>query len=218
MGGLGFGTLVEIGRRIANTVAVANHGVTSLAAAPRTDCALQLDIGAFRRNEPVTFGVPLPRGWCAAVERLRLRSDPAVDVPLQAQALERWPDGSIRWALLDFQASRGRGAAAAYTLAVAPNPSPAATGITVGQADGSIAIDTGVATFVLTAAGELLANSPGGNAPLASCRLRILDEQGQEVASNSVRMTREVDGPLRAVVFVESIGKVGQRSVVSMVR
>src|SRR5712671_24248 len=55
--------------------------------------------------EPITVGVPLPRGVIKDPRRFGLVGDDLTMVPLQALPAERWPDGSIRWALLDFQAT-----------------------------------------------------------------------------------------------------------------
>lgn len=54
------------------------------------------------RREPLTFGVPIGRGRLADETRLVAVSDRAW--PTAARVLERWPDGSIRWALLDVHA------------------------------------------------------------------------------------------------------------------
>lgn len=58
-----------------------------------------------RHREPVTLGVPLQRGEVMRIEALRLTGPDDEDHPLQARALDLWPDGSVRWALLDFQVS-----------------------------------------------------------------------------------------------------------------
>ena len=58
-----------------------------------------------RAGEPVTVGVPLPRGLARRTDGWRLESADGTRVPVQARALDRWSDGTIRWALLDFQAS-----------------------------------------------------------------------------------------------------------------
>ena len=57
-----------------------------------------------RRSEPVTVGVPFPRGLLATPADLRLSTPAGEDQPVQVTALDRWHDGSVRWALLDFQA------------------------------------------------------------------------------------------------------------------
>jgi len=53
-----------------------------------------------RKGEPVTFGVPLPRGVCSPTDSWRLRG-PGFDDPVQTQALDLWGDGSVRWLLAD---------------------------------------------------------------------------------------------------------------------
>ena len=79
-------------------------------------CRLESPSGASRRNEPVTVGVPFPQGWCQRVDDLRLCASDGTALPLQARVLDRWIDGSARWALLDFQASRAATAACEYEL------------------------------------------------------------------------------------------------------
>jgi hypothetical protein len=59
--------------------------------------------GVARSRWPVTVGVPFPRGAVRDIARLRLRTNTAA-TPVQARVLSRWPDGSVRWALLDWQA------------------------------------------------------------------------------------------------------------------
>ena len=61
--------------------------------------------GRARTFEPITVGVPLPRGVVRDPHRIGLVGHGQAMVPLQALPTERWPDGSIRWVLLDFQAT-----------------------------------------------------------------------------------------------------------------
>src|SRR5258708_7708749 len=70
-----------------------------------------------RRGEPITCGTPWPRGALHDLARLRLHDGHGKSAPIQTRALDRWPDGSVRWTLLDWQAAvRG---AALYRLSVA---------------------------------------------------------------------------------------------------
>ena len=76
-----------------------------------------------RRGEPVTVGVPWPRGV------LRDEGDlacfgPEGDVPLQTEVLDRWPDGSVRWVLCDWLMSTKGNGATGYRLVVKPNLTP----------------------------------------------------------------------------------------------
>jgi len=53
-------------------------------------------------NEPFRLGVPLPRGAVREAGGLRLLDGGGQAVALQARPLMRWPDGSLKWALLDW--------------------------------------------------------------------------------------------------------------------
>lgn len=53
-------------------------------------------------NQPVSLGVPLPRGMCNEAQPLILLGDAGASIPLQTNVLARWPGGSVRWLLLDF--------------------------------------------------------------------------------------------------------------------
>ena len=72
--------------------------------------------GITRRKYPLTRGVPLPQGIVAGVENLSLQDAQGRDVPAQLRVLGRWPDGSAKWVLVDFQADVEAGQEAVYTL------------------------------------------------------------------------------------------------------
>ncbi len=76
-----------------------------------------------RRGEPVTVGVPWPRGVLRDADHLAC-TGPDGDVPLQTEVLERWPDGSIRWVLCDTLLSTKGNGATGYRLVVSDSPSP----------------------------------------------------------------------------------------------
>src|SRR5712692_11646364 len=75
------------------------HGQTWL------DLFVRAPDGRSRRAEPVTCGVPWPRGLLTDVSRLRMYDDQNRLIPLQARTLDTWPDGSPCWVLLDWQAN-----------------------------------------------------------------------------------------------------------------
>jgi len=58
-----------------------------------------------RRGEPVTVGLPWPRGAVKEDQQFRLITPDGNEAPLQTRVLDRWPDGSIRWCLFDFLAT-----------------------------------------------------------------------------------------------------------------
>jgi len=56
-----------------------------------------------RRQWPVSSGIPLSQGDLLDDRAAALFDAAGQEVPLQTEALARWPDGSVRWLLLDFQ-------------------------------------------------------------------------------------------------------------------
>ncbi len=55
-----------------------------------------------RKHWPVTSGIPFARGELADAAAAALFSGDGKEIALQTEALSRWPDGSVRWLLLDF--------------------------------------------------------------------------------------------------------------------
>lgn len=77
---------------------------------------------------PVTTGIPFPRGALTDPAKLVLRDARGAVVALQARTLDRWPDGSARWVLLDWIAEAGAApyrVSAGEPVAVAPDVKPA---------------------------------------------------------------------------------------------
>src|SRR5262245_1704193 len=54
------------------------------------------------RQQPVPRVVPFPRGPLTDPAAVALFDDAEREVILQTKALAHWPDGSVRWLLLDF--------------------------------------------------------------------------------------------------------------------
>ncbi len=143
-----------------------------------------------RTAEPVTFGVPLPKG---------LVKDPAnwtLDGrTVQARVLDRWADGSARWVLVDGQVDlkpEGRGVLELDTDAPAGGRHD---GLTITAGGNGIVVNTGVASFNL-APGENLLN-PG------QCRLTAIDRNGGHHQAVVSRVAVESTGPYRSVVRLD---------------
>jgi hypothetical protein len=58
-----------------------------------------------RRGEPVTVGLPWPRGAVRDERQFRLVGPDGSPQVLQVKTLDRWPDGSVRWCRFDFRAT-----------------------------------------------------------------------------------------------------------------
>jgi PcRGLX-like protein central beta sandwich domain/Fibronectin type III domain/Beta-L-arabinofuranosidase, GH127 catalytic domain len=103
--------------------------------------------GIDRTDEPVSGGVPLPRGLVKDVLRLRLVGPGGKEVPAQFSAINKWiSDGSVMWLLVQSRASVKAGGAAVFELR---KGAPAARKNKLKVTDGPdvITVDTGRIKF-----------------------------------------------------------------------
>ena len=162
-----------------------------------------------RRQEPVTAGIPLPQGFESDPGSLTLRTD-AGAVPLQTRVLERWPDNSIRWLLLDFFADWVPGVELTYVLALRSEssniPAPVhSIAVTEEDTDG-VTIATGVAQFHLSTTTFPFARVVvGGDDVIDADRTALSLVDGQDAPCRLVieRLGIEERGPLRGVVLAQ---------------
>ena len=175
------------------------------------------DAGAGGRlAEPTTLGVPLPRGLLRDPSAVRLLDAASHDIPVQSRVLDRWADGSIRWLLVDFQATVAPGSAGCeYELEVGSRPRLPFDNVLSAAAggDGVIVVSTGAAQFYL---------QPGGAFPFqravvngadaidaARSHLSVEDRHGVPQPVHVSHVALEDAGPLRATVHVT--GTIGDR-------
>ena len=145
--------------------------------------------GVPRRAEPVTCGVPLPKGQLEDIGSVRLLRD-GKEVPAQFRAAGLWrPEASIRWLLVDFQADLKANERQKYTLqygaGVRGRVVPSSR-IQIAQDDDACTVDTGAATFrigkkafslfeeVRLGDGTVLVEKPAAAAPRYGAELRGL--------------------------------------------
>ena len=169
--------------------------------------------GVRRRGEPVSTGVPLPKGRVRAPERLALVDGQGRRIPVQTQVLDRWPDESVRWLLLDFALDLDARADTVLSLrdGMPANPdSVQARGsqptVEVRFPDESVFVDTGPVQFAL---------EPGTVLPFRSVRaggvellergggLRCRDAEDRVWVGTVDSVAVEVAGPLRATVRLD---------------
>jgi hypothetical protein len=145
-----------------------------------------------RTAEPVTTGVPFAQGVLPAVGHLRVLQN-GTELPVQVITTARWPDGSVRWALLDFQVDLPASGSAAVTLQTGTPPTPV-TGITLNNDEVNLTVDTRAASFVF-----------------AKRQLSIRDQRFQVRAGDRLYETVPTDwtieesGPMKVVVRVDGV-------------
>jgi len=76
--------------------------------------------GVARAGWPVTSGIPLAQGELRRDRHAALFDAGENELPLQTEALSRWPDGSIRWLLVDFQVDLAAGDSQEFVLRYGP--------------------------------------------------------------------------------------------------
>jgi hypothetical protein len=145
-----------------------------------------------RRAEPITMGIPLPKGLVADPARIAVYGPAGRDL-VQARVLDRWPDKSIRWALIDMRADLLGGALPDYFVQIEPTPiSPATSDFRVEAAPGSVEVITSRAHFAWRRSDAF----PFGLA------IHLADGRRIDPAIDQVNI--RVSGPLRAEVELRS--------------
>jgi len=107
------------------------------------------ETGYDRHDEPVTSGIPWPRGALRKGDRLSLRDRQGRQLPLQTTPLAFWPDGSIKWSLLTTRLDARGGRTTGFRLTSRREPVKASSeetgnGLKLTRGRHAITIDTGV--------------------------------------------------------------------------
>ncbi len=183
---------------------------TIAAAAPARSVAVTLTVpetaGVARAGEIASQGLPFPAGCLKEPTELRLTGDGPV--PLQTRTIARWPDGSVKSALVSFPVTVAAGGATALRLSTGAAAAPTGS-LAVREEAEAVVIETGaiIARFStrtgrlvdeVTRGGQVV--KPAGelwSMALATESGRLLDSAGATVE----RCTLLERGPLRAVLL-----------------
>ena len=101
--------------------------------------------GVARKGWPVTSGVPLAEGALPEGAAVALYSADGGPIPLQTEVLARWPDGSARWLLLDFQLDLTARERKVFSLRCGAGVTPMTVDdpVTFRRADEAVFVETG---------------------------------------------------------------------------
>jgi len=72
-------------------------------------------------NIPFTYGIPVPENSAPTPSDIALLSETGHALPVSVQTMATWPNGSVRWALLDFCADLTPSQAGAWTITLGEN-------------------------------------------------------------------------------------------------
>jgi hypothetical protein len=184
----------------------------TLLAAARLDAAswsvplaLSEPEGIARRREPVTLGVPLPAGALRADEPARVETAGGIPVPAATRLLERWPDGSTRWLLVDFLADAEAWGTTRYRVRPGAPAAPE-RGLRVERVDGGWDVDTGVVRLRVPSDGETLVADLRRGDDVLVVRVplpTLVRADGVSSATRRTRTTIESKGPIRTEFLVD---------------
>ncbi len=168
-------------------------------------------LGVARVNEPITSGIPLPKGAIEDPRAFRLVDSAGKVVPAHLGVATRWwPGKSIKWLHVDFAASVPANGTETYILEMGTAP-PLKTPLTVRKKDEGYEVNTGPLKFTVKARGfnlfdEVLLNGkvlvPAGHAG----GIELENAEGTFSPANfaDTTVTIEEQSPLKVVLLVVS--------------
>lgn len=164
------------------------------AAAPEAEplAGLSVTHAQFRQETPFTTGIPFPPGRLGAGVAVHLADagDPGRTYPVQTRPLALWPDGSVRWALVDARVDLAGSAPQRFVLRSGSGPDIDRPLRVDEDADG-ISIDTGRLRFRV----------PRGRfAPLEALQL-----DGRDTGSGPLTLFADIDGRRHEAQAPESL-------------
>ena len=169
-------------------------------------------VGVQRRAEPVSSGVCFKAGEVKDVGKLALVDASGKGVPCQFTPLVTLEDGSLQWALVDFQADVAANGVAAYTVK-AGRPAAPAQPVQVRENGGVYTLATGSLELTVDAASkafELLKSVSVDGKPVVSglgpeamtCR-DALDKNKLYHAGKPTVVGWDYRGPMRSTLMLE---------------
>lgn len=177
--------------------------------------------GITRKNEPVTVGIPFPKGLVKNPEQLCLLSEYQKSIPVQAKTLANWHDGSLKWGLFDFQISVEKKNARQLNLSPMKQCLPnTESGITIAEGQNkSIIINTNAAVFTVNTQSftpfqsvyikniELL--------DITKTRTILTDTKDSKYEPVIENIFFETEGPLRSTLKIEGVFKSKMSTIAS---
>ncbi len=162
-------------------------------------------------SQPVTMGVPFPRGVLIEAEPLRLQDTAGRAILLQTVPLARWTDGSVKWLLLDFLLGPCAGDTQTWLLlpAAQAGQTPAREPLGVEESSSGIEITTDNLRFQWqrSAASFFPRVVHGGQdfLDVEATRLALRDAHGRTGRTQVQRAVVETRGTVRTTVRVEGV-------------
>ncbi len=169
---------------------------------PVLHCDVTVQPGApiGRRREPISIGVPLPQGVCRDASALTLTTTDGTPTLSQTTPLNHWPDGSLRWVLLDFFADCTAVSPTVYRL-VGSDGSIPICGIELIESASDVTVRTGRGIYrILPQGPSFLFISERPEHDAVAIRLAVTHDNGSIDSPTFSRVSIEDKGPLKASI------------------
>jgi PcRGLX-like protein central beta sandwich domain/PcRGLX-like protein C-terminal alpha/alpha toroid domain/PcRGLX-like N-terminal RIFT barrel domain len=144
--------------------------------------------GIARSQWPVTVGIPFSKGVVTDLARIGLRNKDGAKAAVQAKALCKWPDGSVKWALLDYQADLEPAKSTVWSLITDNNETPSAGPVLAQKTSAGILAITGPLKILV--------------APASAAQKGLFSIWLDQNGDRTFTADESVDGPHAADVFI----------------
>ena len=180
-----------------------------------------------RHSAPVRSGVPFPQGVLGSSRTMRLLDSSGTEIALQTRTLGRWPDGTVKWALVDFLADVPSSSETAYTLEYGKSVSRGAfeTPLRVMEDADVVTVDTGRLRIRWDRPefGPFSEITREGERYIDGSEIVVMGTDGWEYRSTNAKaesLVVEESGPVHCIVRVEGshVSEDGARLLRSAVR
>ncbi len=157
--------------------------------------------GIERRAWPLTAGVPFAAGALRAADGVVVRDEQGTALPTQTRVLARWPDGSVRWLLVDTQIDLRPDQERRLRVEPGRAPAPRAA-VRVSATEDGLAVDTGALRFSVPRTRFAIADGMHAVAApetrLGAITALLVAGERRGVAQPPERVQVLEEGPLRA--------------------
>lgn len=162
--------------------------------------------------QPIHNGVPWPQGTVRNDTSIVARTEDGAPLPIAARTLNRWPDGSVQWSLLDFAIDLEPSGKSTVTIeAGAKETAPPPLHALIAQVgDDGVRVSNGLATLKISSRpGVLVEEWTADGRPVAEANgfdVVVRDVDGVELTASqcsSKQVRLEEANPLRAVIRID---------------
>lgn len=159
-------------------------------------------IGVTRKSEAVCSGIPFSEGILQSEDQLYVESEEGTPLVTQTKVLGQWPDGSVRWLLVQFIADCPANDEQKYYLKCGENLSSESS-LAVADESKQVTIDTGAMKVAIPKTElAILGKVQGIKYP---SKFQFLMEDGtihDNLNSTPESVTIEEAGPIRATIHI----------------